>query len=154
MDNKVKAIPEGYHTVTPYVVVREVERAIEFYKDAFGAEETVRMPGKSGKVGHAEIRIGESTVMLTDENPAMGVKAPPTLGGSPVSLVLYVEDADEVFDRAVGAGGRVRQPMKDQFFGDRMGGVEDPFGHTWYIATHKEDVPQEELRRRAAAAMA
>jgi PhnB protein len=149
----VKPIPDGYHTVTPYLIVKDAARALEFYKKAFGAKETMRFPGPGGKVGHAEIKIGNSPIMLADEFPQMGASSPQTLGGSPVSLCLYVEDADGLFDRAVSAGAKVVRPLKDQFYGDRSGTVADPFGHVWTIATHKEDVSPEEMQKRMQAVM-
>ena len=148
----VKAIPDGYHSVTPYLIISGATEAIDFYKDAFGATELFRMPAPGGKIGHAEIKIGDSPIMLADEFPEMGYKSPGTLGGSPVSIMIYVDDVDSVFARAKAAGGKEQRPVKDQFYGDRTGGVEDPFGHTWYVATHKEDVPLAELQKRAAAA--
>lgn len=148
----VKPIPEGYHTVTPYLIVKNAARAIEFYKKAFGATELMRMAEPSGRIGHAEIRIGDSPIMLADEVPEMGFRSPESLGGSPVSILLYVEDVDAVFSQAVATGAKVQRPVADQFYGDRTGGVTDPFGHIWYIATHKEDVSPEEMRKRAAAA--
>lgn len=152
MAEKVNPIPEGYHSVTPYIVVNGGARAIEFYKQAFGATELFRMDGPDGKVNHAEIKIGDSYVMLADEHPEIGARSPQALGGSPVSLMLYVEDVDAVVGRAVKAGGTLKRPVADQFYGDRTGSVEDPFGHFWYIATHVEDVSPEELEKRAAAA--
>jgi len=154
MPNPVKPIPDGYHTVTPYLVLKGAARAIDFYKQAFGATELLRMPRPDGTLGHAEIKIGTSPIMLADEDPAMGARSPESFGGSPVSILLYVEDADALFARAVRAGAKEVRPMADQFYGDRMGGVSDPFGYTWYIATHKEDVSEEEMRRRASAANA
>jgi PhnB protein len=146
----VKAIPEGYGTVTPYIVVREAGKAIDFYKKAFGAEEVFRMPGPDGKsVAHAEIRIGNSMVMLSDENPEWGTKSPLTLGGTPVSLFIYSPDVDAAFKRAVDAGCSAEMPPADMFWGDRFSKVKDPFGHSWQIATHKEDVPMEEMEKRA-----
>src|SRR6516225_8183000 len=130
MTNKVKPIPEGYHTATPYLIVKDAAQAIEFYKKAFGATELMRMPGPGGKIGHAEIKIGDS----------------------PIMILLYVEDVDVVFSEALAAGAKVQRPVADQFYGDRTGGVTDPFGHVWYIATHKEDVSPEEMKKRAAAA--
>ena len=144
----VKPIPDGYHTATPYLTIAGVSDAIEFYKKAFGAVETMRMPGPEGKVMHAEIRIGDSPIMMTDEWPQMGGRGPLTIGGSPVTIMLYVDDVDAVFDRAVAAGGTAIRPVADQFYGDRSGGVKDPFGHNWHIATHKEDVSPEEMKRR------
>lgn len=152
MTSKVKPIPEGYHTVTPYLIVKDGARAIEFYKKAFGAKELMRMAGPDGKIGHAEIKIGDSPIMLADENPKMGARSPQSLGGSPVSILLYVEDVDTVFNQAVAAGGKVERPIADQFYGDRTGGLTDPFGHIWYISTHKEDVSPDEMKKRAAAA--
>lgn len=151
MSDKVKPIPEGYGSVTPYLIVNGAARAIEFYREAFGAVETFRMEGPDGRVGHAEIRIGDSHVMLADEHPERGARGPQTFGGSPISLVLYVEDVDAVVNRAVEAGAKLTRPVANQFYGDRTGGVEDPFGHAWYVATHVEDVPEEEMRKRAAA---
>ena len=152
MTNKVKPIPEGYHTATPYLIVKDAARAIEFYKKAFGATELMRMPGPGGKIGHAEIKIGDSPIMLADEVPGMGFRSPESLGGSPISILLYVEDVDVVFSEALAAGAKIQRPVADQFYGDRTGGVTDPFGHVWYIATHKEDVSPEEMKKRAAAA--
>ena len=152
MTNKVKPIPEGYHTATPYLIVKDAARAIEFYKKAFGATELMRMSGPGGKIGHAEIKIGDSPIMLADEVPGMGFRSPESLGGSPISILLYVEDVDVVFSEALDAGAKVQRPVADQFYGDRTGGVTDPFGHVWYIATHKEDVSPEEMKKRAAAA--
>ena len=151
MSEKVKPIPEGYGTVTPYLIVDGAARAIEFYRQAFGAEETFRMEGPGGKVGHAEIKIGDSHVMLADEHPEMGARGPQSFGGSPISLVLYVEDVDATVSRAVEAGAKLTRPVANQFYGDRTGGVEDPFGHAWYVATHVEDVSEEEMKKRAAA---
>jgi PhnB protein len=152
MISKVKPIPEGYHTATPYLIVKDASRAIDFYKKAFGATELARMPGPGGKIGHAEIKIGNSPIMLADEVPGMGFRSPESLGGSPISILLYVEDVDAVFSEAVAAGAKVQRPVADQFYGDRTGGITDPFGHVWYIATHKEDLSPEEMKKRAAAA--
>lgn len=149
----VKPVPEGYHNVTPYLVIAGATAAIEYYKKVFGATERMRMDAPGGKVGHAELVIGDSTVMLADEFPEMGFRSPRTLGGSPVSLLLYVEDVDAVFGRAVSAGAKSLRPVADQFYGDRMGTLEDPFGHVWSVATHTEDVPPEEMRRRSEKAM-
>lgn len=151
MTRSVQPIPQGYHTATPYLFVNGAAKAIEFYKRAFGATELFRMTQPDGKVGHAEIKIGDSPIMLADEFPEMGARSPQALGGSPVMIYLYVEDVDAVFTQAVAAGAKVTRPVKDQFYGDRSGGVTDPFGHLWYIATHKEDVSSEEMKRRAAA---
>jgi PhnB protein len=145
----VTPIPEGYHSVTPYLIVRGGAAAIEYYSKAFGAVELFRIPAPGGKVGHAEIKIGDSIIMLADEHPQMGYNGPETIGGSPVSLMIYVEDVDTVFERAVTAGGTVKQALEDKFYGDRSGTVVDPFGHIWHISTHKEDVSAEEMERRA-----
>jgi PhnB protein len=144
----VKPIPEGYHTATPYLVVKDAAAAIEYYKKAFGATETLRMAAPNGRIGHAEIKVGDSPIMLADECPEMGYRGPQALGGSPVSLLLYVEDVDARFSRAVAAGAKPVQPVQDQFYGDRSGTLTDPFGHTWTIATHKEDLSAEEIGRR------
>jgi PhnB protein len=148
MPNKVQPIPKGYHTVTPYLIIDGAAKAIDFYKKAFGAAEIMRMPGPGGKIGHAEIKIGDSPIMMADVHPEMGHKSPKDLGSTPVSIVLYVEDADKVFNQAVSAGAKSRRPMADQFYGDRMGTLEDPFGHVWSIGTHVEDVSPEEMKRR------
>ena len=145
----VKAVPEGYHTVTPYLIVKGGAEALDFYARAFGAVERLRIG--DGKIGHAEITIGDSCVMLADEHPEIGALSPTTVGGAPVSLHLYVEDVDAVVARAVAAGARLIRPVADQFYGDRVGGLADPFGHRWFIATHKEDLSREELQRRSAA---
>jgi PhnB protein len=147
-----KPIPEGYHSVTPYLIVRGGADAIEFYQKAFGAVELFRFPAPDGKIGHAEIKIGDSPIMLADEYPDMGYKSPLTIGGSAVSLMIYVEDVDSVFNRAVESGATVKEALQDKFYGDRIGTVIDPFGHRWHIATHKEDVSPEEMERRAKAA--
>ncbi|HEV8323828.1 MAG TPA: VOC family protein [Myxococcota bacterium] len=149
----VKPIPEGYHTATPYLIVRGAARALEYYKKAFNASELVRMADPSGKVAHAEIQIGNSRLMLGDEFPEMGARSPETVGGSPVGICLYVEDVDALFKQAIEAGGREERPVKDQFYGDRAGTLRDPFGHQWTIATHTEDVPPEEMKRRMADSM-
>ncbi|HVR69855.1 MAG TPA: VOC family protein [Vicinamibacteria bacterium] len=145
----VKPIPEGYHSVTPYLIIKGASAAIDYYKKVFGATERMRMDGPGGTIGHAELVVGGSTVMLADEHPAMGFRSPQTLGGTPVSLLLYVEDVDTVFERAVDAGARSQKPVENQFYGDRMGTLEDPFGHVWSVATHVEDVEPEEMQRRA-----
>jgi PhnB protein len=149
MASKVKAVPEGYNTVTPYIIVDGAAHALEFYKKAFGAKEVMRFNGPDGKVGHAEIRIGSSPVMLADEFPDMGAKGPQAFGGSPVSLHLYVEDVDALAKQAVAAGAKLTRPVADQFYGDRLGSVTDPFGHVWHIATHKEDLSPQEMKQRA-----
>ncbi|HEY5073750.1 MAG TPA: VOC family protein [Pyrinomonadaceae bacterium] len=149
-----KPIPEGYHSVTPHLIIRGAGEAIDFYKKAFGATELFRFPAPDGKIGHAEIKIGNSPIMLADEYPDMGYKGPQTLGGSPVSLMIYVDDVDTVFDRAVAAGAKTREAVSDKIYGDRIGTLEDPFGHVWHVSTHKEDVSAEEMERRAKAASA
>ncbi len=151
MPDKVKPIPDGYHSVTPYLIVKAGMAAIEFYKKAFGAKELFRIPGPDGKVGHAEIGIGDSVVMLADEHPEMGAKSPQTIGGTPVSILLYVEDVDAVVRQAVTAGAKIQRPVEDKFYGDRMGTLDDPFGHIWHVATHIENVSPEEMKKRAAA---
>ena len=153
MASRIKEIPKGFHSVTPYLTVTDSARAIDFYKRAFGAEELYRVDGPDGKVAHAEIRIGDSIVMLSDEMPGWS-RSPQSLGGTPVNIFLYVKDVDGVFNRAVAAGAKVAMPVSDMFWGDRYGQVTDPFGHSWSLATHKEDVPLEELRERTKAAMA
>ena len=147
----VKPIPDGYSTATPYLIVKDAARAIEFYKQAFAATELMRFADPSGKIGHAEIKIGNSPIMLADEHPDMGYRSPLSLGGTPVSILLYVPDVDALFARAVAAGATVKRPVKDQFYGDRSGTVEDPFGHVWILTTHVEDVSPEEMRRRMAS---
>ena len=148
MAGKVKPIPENYHRVTPYLVVDGAAEAIDFYSRVFGATEVMRMPAPGNKIGHAEIKVGDSVVMLADAVAEMGHKSPKTLGGSPVSLLLYVEDTDTTVKRAVENGAKLSRPVEDQFYGDRMGTVEDPFGHVWHVATHVEDVSPEEMKRR------
>jgi PhnB protein len=153
MAAKVKPIPDGYHTVTPYLTIKNAAAALKFYKKAFGAVEIMRFTDPSGKkIGHAEIRIGDSPIMLSDEFPEMGGRSPQSLGGSPVSIMLYVKDVDGLTAQAIAAGAKVLRPVEDKFYGDRIGSVEDPFGHVWHIGTHKEDVSPEEIRKRAAAA--
>jgi PhnB protein len=147
----VKSVPDGYHTVTPYLIINGAAQALEFYKRAFGASETVRMPDPKGRIAHAEIKIGDSMIMLADEHHEMGHRGPRTLGGTSVSILLYVPDVDTVFDRAIKAGAKSQRPVADQFYGDRMGTLEDPFGHVWTIGTHIEDVSAEEMKRRMAA---
>jgi PhnB protein len=151
MTTKVKPVPDGYHTVTPYLIIKGAAGALEFYKKAFGAEELYRMPQPDGRIGHAEIRIGDSRVMLADEVPEMGFRGPQSLGGSSVSILLYVPDVDTMASKAAAAGAKVIRPVQDQFYGDRSGTFADPYGHVWTIATHKEDLPPEEINRRAAA---
>lgn len=147
----VKPIPEGYHTATPYLYVNGGAKALEFYKKAFGATELFRMEGPGGSIGHAEIRIGDSPIMLADESPEMGARSPHSYGGSAVGIMLYVPDVDATVKRAVDAGAKLDRAVEDKFYGDRMGSVEDPFGHKWYIATHIEDVSPDEMKRRAEA---
>jgi PhnB protein len=149
----VKPIPDGYHSVTPYLILDNAAGALEFYKKAFGAVELMRMPAPGGRIGHAEIRIGNSPVMLADENAEMNARSARSFGGSPISLMVYVENVDAVVAQAMAAGAKLMRPVADQFYGDRTGGVDDPFGYHWYIATHIEDVPPDELERRAAKAM-
>jgi PhnB protein len=154
MAGKVKPVPEGYHTVTPYLSVRGADKAIEFYRKAFGAEEIFRIPMPEGKVGHAELQIGSSRIMLADEFPGMPdnvIASPASLEGSSMGLNLYLPDVDAAFDRAVAAGATVRRPVKDQFYGDRSGTLADPFGHIWTLSTHVEDIPPEEMLERMAA---
>jgi len=146
-----KPIPDGYHTATPYLIIKNATKAIEFYKQAFGAKETMRFPGPDGKIGHAEIRVGDSAIMMADEFPEKGVRSPESFGGSPVMILLYVEDVDAVTARAIAAGAKSVRPVQDQFYGDRSGTIADPFGHVWTISTHKEDVSPEEMQRRMAA---
>jgi PhnB protein len=148
--SKVPYIPKGYNTVTPYLIIKGAARAIEYYKKVFGATETVHMPGPDGKVGHAELKIGDSHIMLADENPSMGQghTSATTIGASPISLYVYLPDVDKVFDRAIAEGGKVLKPVQDQFYGDRSGFLQDPFGHLWGVATHVEDVSPQEMKER------
>jgi PhnB protein len=147
----VKPIPEGYHSLTPYLVIDGAAEAMEYYKKAFGAVELFRME-HGGKIGHAEMKIGDSPFMLADGHPEMGYKGPKAYGGTPVSLMIYVEDCDTVYKQAIDAGATEVKPLQDQFYGDRSGTLTDPFGHVWTIATHKEDVTPEEMDKRMAAA--
>ncbi len=149
----VKPIPEGYHTLTPYLTVRDAARAIEFYKQAFGAQERGVMKGPDGKVMHAEIKIGDSIIMLADEFPEFGALSPQTSGGAGMGLHIYVEGVDAAFDRAVKAGAQVEMPVSDQFWGDRYGKLKDPFGHKWSIATHTKDMSADEMKRNMDEAM-
>src|SRR5262245_52082989 len=144
----VKAIPDGYYSLTPYLVIKGAAEAIEFYKKEFGATEIVRMPGPDGRVMHAEVKIGNSMLMLSDENKERGYLSPASRGGNTSSVMLYTDDVDTVFKRAVAAGARADQQPTDMFWGDRMGNLTDPFGHSWALATHKEDVSPEEMGRR------
>jgi PhnB protein len=145
----LKPIPEGYHSVTPYLIVKGAAQALDFYKKALGATEVMRLADPTGKVMHAEIKIGDSIVMLADEFPEMGAKSPQSLGGSPVGLCVYVPNVDQQFKQAIAAGGKEERPVKDQFYGDRSGTLRDPFGHQWTIATHTEDLTPEEIGKRA-----
>ena len=147
----VKPVPDGYHSVTPYLVINGAAGAIDFYKTAFGATELFRMP-HGDKIGHAEIKIGDSPVMLADENPDMGYLGPGAFGGTPVSLMIYVEDVDTLYKKAIESGATELKPLQDQFYGDRSGTLKDPFGHIWTVATHKEDVTPEEMNKRLAKA--
>jgi PhnB protein len=151
MASKVKPIPEGYHNLTPYLIVKGAARALEFYKKAFGGTEIMRMPAPEGKIGHAEIRFGDSHLMLSDEALEMGYRGPQPPGSSPISLLLYVEDVDRTVERAVAEGAKLVRPIENKFYGDRAGTLNDPFGHTWHIATHIEDVSPEEMEKRVAA---
>jgi PhnB protein len=152
MSNKVKPVPDGYHAVTPYLICKNAARAIEFYKKAFGATELSRMQGPNEQVMHAEIQIRDSRIMLSDEFPDFEALGPQSRGGTTVSFLLYVEDAGAATERAVAAGAKLERPVEDQFYGDRTGTVVDPFGHKWTLATHFEDVSDEEMQRRTAAA--
>jgi PhnB protein len=147
----VKPIPDGYHSVTPYLIIGGAARALEFYKRVFGAVEKFRMDGPDGRVGHAEIQIGDSHLMLADEHPERNIRGPLSVGGTSMSLLLYVEDVDTQFQKAIEAGAKETMPVQDQFYGDRSGTLTDPFGHVWTIATHKEDVSSAEMQRRIAA---
>jgi PhnB protein len=149
----VKPIPDGYPRVIPYLSVDGASAAIDFYGKVFGAKERVRMPAPGGKIGHAELEIGDSLVMLADVFPDMGGQSPKTIGGTPVTIMVYVDDVDAAFDRALKAGATSERPVENQFYGDRSGQLVDPFGHKWFIATHVEDVPADEMQKRAAAAM-
>lgn len=152
MSNRVKPIPSGYHTLTPHLVVKGAGQAIEFYKKAFGAEEIARMPSPDGKsLLHAELKIGDSRIMLADEFPEMGCRGPQGTDGTPVTIHMYVEDVDAAFGKAVAAGAQVRMPLADMFWGDRYGVLTDPFGHSWSLATHKMDLTPEEIRKHAQA---
>jgi PhnB protein len=150
----VKPIPDGYRTVTPYLVVNNAAGAIDFYKRAFGAQEINRMAGPQGKIAHAELKIGDSIVMLSDEMPGTGMRSPQSLGGTAVGIFLYVKDVDSAFKQATSAGAKVETPLADMFWGDRYGKLGDPYGHSWSMATHKEDVAPEEMSRRMQEQMA
>ena len=147
----VKPIPDGYHSVTPYLMIQGASEAIEFYKQAFGATEVFRLAQPNGKIGHAEIRIGDSSIMLADPCEEGAFRNPRSLGGSSVGLHVYVEDVDAQFAQALRAGAKPVKPVQDQFYGDRTGTLEDPFGHIWFLATHKEDIAPDEINRRAEA---
>jgi PhnB protein len=151
MKPKIHHIPPGFRAVTPYLIIRDAARAIEFYQQAFGARELVRMSAPDGKIMHAEIEIDDSRIMLADESPGCLAGSPATYGGTPVTMCLYVEDCDAVFARAVSLGAKIIRPLEDQFYGDRSGTLADPFGHIWTVGTHVEDPTEEEVRRRAAA---
>ncbi len=151
--SKVPYIPKGYNSVTPYLVIKGAAKAIDYYKKIFGATVVVRMDGPNGSVGHAELQIGDSRVMLADENPQMGATSATTIGNSPVSLYLYIPDVDKVVDRAVAEGAKLVKPVQDQFYGDRTGFIQDPFGHFWGIATHVEDVSPQEMKERMKKVM-
>ena len=149
----VKPIPDGYPRVSPYLCVNGGTAALEFYKSVFGATERMRMPAPDGRIGHAELQFGDSVIMLADEYPEMGIRSPRAIGGTPVTISVYVEDVDAVFNRAVAAGAKSLRAVETQFYGDRSGQFEDPFGHRWSVATHVEDVAPDEMERRAANAM-
>lgn len=151
MPGSVQPIPRGFHTVTPYLVVKDAARAIDFYRRAFGAKELVRMDGPGGKIAHAELEVGDSRIMLSDEMPDAGGRSPQSLGGSTVGIFLYVDNVDQTFRQATSAGAKVDQPLADMFWGDRYGRITDPFGHLWSLATHKEDVSPEEMKKRMKA---
>jgi PhnB protein len=151
MANKVKPIPEGYHSITPYLVIKGAAAAIDFYKQAFNATEIMRMPQLDGRMGHAELKFGDSVVMLADEYPELQVVGPKTLGNTSVGLLLYLDDVDKAVERAVSLGATIKKPIADQFYGDRTGTIEDPFGHKWTLAVHIEDVSPEEMQRRMEA---
>lgn len=153
MSGKVNAIPVGYEGATPYLIVKEATRALEFYQKAFGATEIMRIPAPEGKVGHAEIKIGAALIMLADEFPDMNCRSPQSFGGTPVSIMVYVQDVDRFVNRAVAAGATVLRPVENKFYGDRAASLEDPFGHQWHFATHVEDMPPDELAKRAEAFM-
>jgi PhnB protein len=152
--SSVHPIPKGYHSITPYLVVNDAARAIDFYKRAFGAQEKMRMDSPGGKIAHAELKIGDSIIMLSDEMPGTGARSPRSLGGSAASVFLYVENVDTVFKQAVSAGAKADAEPSDMFWGDRYGKITDPFGHQWSLATHKEDVAPEEMAKRTKDAMA
>ena len=150
--NEIEKIPKDYHSITPVLIVKNGDKAIEFYKNGFGVKERCRMKAPDGKIAHAELKLGDSVFMLSDEYPEMKCLSPKTIGGSPVSMYVYVDDVDSVFNKAISAGAKVLDPVKDQFWGDRHGRLEDPFGHLWSIATHKKDLSEEEMKKAAEAA--
>jgi|ERR1019366_5106548 PhnB protein len=152
MPTQAKPIPQGHRSVTPYLTLNDAARAIDFYKRAFGAREVIRMDGPNGKIGHAEIEIGDSMIMLGDEMPGSGCRSPHSLGGTTAGIFLYVENVDTLFNQAVSAGAEVESPLADMFWGDRYGRLRDPFGHSWSVATHKEDVAPEEMAKRMQVA--
>ena len=154
MANKANTIPEGYHSVTPYMTLRDAVSAIDFYRRAFGAELVMKLDMPDGKIAHAEIRIGDSVIMMSEENEEWGNKSPLTLGGSPMFLMIYLPDVDAAFAKALAAGATVVRPVEDQFYGDRAGTLKDPFGHQWTLGTHIEDLSQEEVQRRMEAEFA
>ena len=147
----VKSVPEGYPSLSPYLIVRDGAAAIDFYQKVFGAKLRMKLDGPGGRIGHAELEIGNGLVMLADEHPEMGALAPTTIGGTPVGLHLYLEDVDAVAKKAIAAGATLKRPVESQFYGDRLGSIIDPFGHLWHISTHVEDVSPDEIGRRAAA---
>ncbi|PYN81755.1 MAG: glyoxalase [Candidatus Rokuibacteriota bacterium] len=149
--NKVKPVPQGYRTATPYLIIDGAAKALDFYKRIFGAVEKMRMPSPGGKVGHAEITIGDSIIMLADEHPEIGARSPRAFGGSGVGIMLYVDDVDVTVKNAVAEGAKLVQKVEDKFYGDRTGTIEDPWGHTWHVGTHKEDVSEDEMKRRMAS---
>ena len=149
--NNVKPVPQGYRTATPYLIIDGAAKALDFYKRIFGAVEKMRMPSPGGKVGHAEITIGDSIIMLADEHPEIGARSPRAFGGSGVGIMLYVDDVDVTVKNAVAEGAKLVQKVEDKFYGDRTGTIEDPWGHTWHVGTHKEDVSEDEMKRRMAS---
>jgi PhnB protein len=153
MPGQVKAIPQGFHSATPYLILNDATRALDFYKRAFGAQELMRMDGPNGKIAHAEIKIGDSVIMLGDEMPGAPCRSPQSLGGTTCGVMLYVDNVDAIFNQAVGAGAQVDTPVADMFWGDRYGRLKDPFGHSWSVATHKEDVAPAEMSKRMQEAM-
>jgi PhnB protein len=153
MPAKVQPIPKGYEGATPYLIIKGAAKALDFYKKGFGAIEEMRVAGPGGTVGHAEIKIGGARIMLADEFPEMGAKSPQTIGGTPVSIMIYVNDVDSFIKQALAAGAKMLHPVENKFYGDRSGSLEDPFGHHWHFSTHVEDVPLDEMAKRAQAFM-